>query len=40
MDDVYGDVGTSEAFRTAFARSLAEIWSKGTAQALADFVAR
>ena len=38
MDDVYGDVGRSEAFRTAFARSLSDIWSRGTAKALADFV--
>ena len=37
MEDVYGDVGASPAFRAAFARSLAEIWSKGTARALADF---
>jgi mannitol 2-dehydrogenase len=38
MDDVYGDVATAEAFRMAFARSLSDIWSKGTARALADFV--
>ena len=39
MDDVYGDVGQSERFRTAFAKSLTAIWSKGTEQALAAFVA-
>lgn len=38
MDDVYGDVGRSESFRRAFARSLAEIWSRGTERALADFL--
>lgn len=39
MDDVYGDVAQAPAFRTAFARALADIWSKGTERALADFVA-
>lgn len=39
MDDVYGDVGQNEGFRSAFARSLNAIWSKGTERALADFVA-
>ena len=38
MDDVYGDVAKAEPFRKAFARSLTDIWSKGTARALADFV--
>ncbi|MCA3574911.1 MAG: mannitol dehydrogenase family protein [Aestuariivirga sp.] len=38
MDDVYGDVGTAPAFRNAFAASLTDIWTKGTARALADFV--
>ena len=38
MDDVYGDVGTAPAFRNAFAASLSDIWKKGTARALADFV--
>ncbi len=38
MEDVYGDVGQAPAFRAAFARSLADIWSKGTERALADFV--
>jgi mannitol 2-dehydrogenase len=38
MDDVYGDVATAEPFRKAFAKSLADIWSRGTARALADFV--
>jgi mannitol 2-dehydrogenase len=38
MDDVYGDVAKAEPFRKAFAKSLADIWSRGTARALADFV--
>ncbi|WP_421693387.1 mannitol dehydrogenase family protein [Aestuariivirga sp.] len=38
MDDVYGDVAQAEVFRTAFAKSLGEIWSKGTERALGDFV--
>jgi mannitol 2-dehydrogenase len=38
MDDVYGDVGRAEAFRTAFARSLGGIWSRGPEQALSDFL--
>jgi mannitol 2-dehydrogenase len=38
MDDVYGDVAQAPAFRAAFSQSLADIWSKGTARALADFV--
>ena len=40
MDDVYGDVGQSDIFRKAFAKSLTDIWSMGTAKALADFVGR
>ncbi len=38
LDDVYGDVAQSPAFRTAFAASLGGIWAKGTAQALEDFL--
>jgi len=38
MDDVYGEVGQAPAFRGAFAKSLTDIWSKGTERALADFV--
>jgi mannitol 2-dehydrogenase len=38
MDDVYGDVAKVEVFRAAFARSLTDIWSKGTGRALADFL--
>jgi mannitol 2-dehydrogenase len=38
MEDVYGDVGQAQPFRAAFARSLDDIWAKGTERALADFV--
>ena len=38
MEDVYGDVGQSDVFRKAFAKSLSDIWSRGTATALASFV--
>ncbi len=38
MEDVYGDVAQSVQFQKAFSRSLSDIWSKGTARALGDFV--
>lgn len=38
MDDVYGDVAQAPVFRKAFDKSLTDIWTKGTARALADFV--
>ena len=38
MDDVYGDVAQSPVFRSAFSRSLSDIWSKGTARAMSDFL--
>lgn len=40
MEDVYGEVGSAESFRNAFASSLKAIWSQGTERALAEFVAR
>jgi mannitol 2-dehydrogenase len=39
MDDVYGDVAQSAVFQAAFGRALSDIWSKGTARVLAEFVA-
>jgi mannitol 2-dehydrogenase len=38
MEDVYGDVAQAPVFRAAFGKSLSDIWSRGTARALADFV--
>ena len=35
---VYGDVAQASVFRAAFSKSLSDIWSRGTARALADFV--
>ncbi|MBL8788859.1 MAG: mannitol dehydrogenase family protein, partial [Rhizobiales bacterium] len=38
MDDIYGDVAKSEIFRESFAAALTSLWSKGTSQALKDYV--
>jgi mannitol 2-dehydrogenase len=38
MDDVYGDIAQSVVFQKAFSKSLGDIWTKGTARALGDFV--
>lgn len=40
MDDVYGDLGKAQQFQSAFSMSLAEIWTKGTASALAEFIGK
>lgn len=34
MDDIYGEVGRSPIFASAFGRSLESLWSKGTAETL------
>jgi mannitol 2-dehydrogenase len=38
MDDIYGEVGRSKAFRMEFATALNAIWADGTKKVLADYV--
>jgi mannitol 2-dehydrogenase len=38
MDDIYGDVGSSPVFSSAFASALKHVWNVGTARALEDYL--
>ncbi|MHA6686914.1 mannitol dehydrogenase family protein [Mesorhizobium sp. A556] len=39
MEDIYGDVGRSEAFTVAFAHALDELWAKGARETLTRYLA-
>ena len=39
MEDIYGDVGKSILFRTAFAEGLTSLWSRGTSATLEAYLA-
>ncbi len=38
MEDIYGDVGRSPVFRSAFAAALGHVWKAGTAKAIEDYL--
>jgi mannitol 2-dehydrogenase len=38
LDDIFGDIGKSTVFRTAFARSLKALWAEGTVKVLTDYI--
>nr|WP_198670453.1 mannitol dehydrogenase family protein [Oceanicella sp. SM1341] len=39
MTEIFGDVGTNEGFRTAFAAALTSLWARGVTATLEDYIA-